>query len=93
MSNQNLHQWWADSFGPNASDCRELVESLLYPLNETEIQHIRNLGCLVAEALVIAADSLTIGISKQAMAALIHHKILKEGALPDMVFVAFDERH
>lgn len=92
MSKQKLHQWWADSFGPNASKCRELLESLLYPLNEIEIDRIKKLGCLVAETLVETAHSLKHGISEQSVAALIHQKLLKGGALPDLIFVAFDER-
>lgn len=92
MSKQNMHQWWADSFGPNASECQELLTSLLYPLNETEMQRITALGHLVAETLAEAAKSLEPKISEQAAAALIHQRLLQEGALPDLVFVAFDER-
>jgi Xaa-Pro aminopeptidase len=92
MSKQKLHQWWADSFGPDASKCRELLESLLYPLNETEIQRIIGLGDLVAKTLVVAANLLKPGVTEAAVAASIHERILREGALPDLIFAAFDER-
>jgi len=92
MSKQSLRHWWADSFGPNASECQELLESLLYPLNEIEMQRITALGHLVAETLVKAAKSLEPKISELTVAASIHQRLLQEGALPDLVFVAFDER-
>jgi antitoxin VapB len=92
MSKQKVHEWWADSFGPYAGVCRELMESLLYPLNETEVQRIKGLGRLVAGTLVEAANSLAPGMSEAAAAASIHQRLLRDGALPDLVFVAFDER-
>jgi Xaa-Pro aminopeptidase len=92
MSKQSLRHWWADSFGPNASEYQELLESLLYPLNEIEMQRITALGHLVAETLVKAAKSLEPKISELTVAAWIHQRLLQAGALPDLVFVAFDER-
>lgn len=92
MSKQSLHHWWEDSFGPNASECQVLLESLMYPLNEIEMQRIAALGHLVAETLVESAKSLEPKISEQAAAAMMHQRLLQKGALPDLVFVAFDER-
>jgi antitoxin VapB len=92
IGTQGVKSWWADSFGPDEEECREMIESLLYPLNEKEIHQIKELGHLVAETLVEAANLLRPGISEQAVAASIHQRLLREGALPDLVFAAFDER-
>jgi len=92
ISKQKVNKWWADSFGQNAAECREVLDSLLYPLDETEIERLKGLGRLVAITLVEAANSLKPGIREQAVAALIHQRLLREGALPDLVFVAFGDR-
>jgi hypothetical protein len=89
---QGVKKWWADSFGSNAPVCRGLMESLLYPLNETEIQRIKGLGDLVAKTLAAAANLLKPGVTETAVAASINEQILREGALPDLIFAAFDER-
>jgi antitoxin VapB len=92
ISKQGVKKWWVDSFGANAAECRGLMESLLYPLNETEIQRIIGLGDLVAKTLVAAANLLKPGVTEAAVAASIHERILREGALSDLIFAAFDER-
>ena len=92
INKQGVKRWWADSFGPDDAECRELMESLLYPLNKTEIQRIIGLGDLVAKTLVAAVNLLKPGVTETAVAASIHERILREGALPDLVFAAFDER-
>jgi len=92
ISKQGVKKWRADSFGPTDEEYLKNLKGLLYPLNEMEIQRIKSLGTLVAETLVEAANSLEPGISEQAVAALMHQRLLREGVLPDLVFVAFDER-
>lgn len=92
---QGVERWWADSFGPkNEKDKKflELIKDLMYPLNETDIGRIKDLGHLVSATLVETATLLKPGISEAVVAASIHERLLREGALPDLVFVAFDER-
>jgi Xaa-Pro aminopeptidase len=89
---QKVGNWRADSFGENPAAFRDKMEELLYPLNAVEIERIKKLGQLVARTLVAAAGTLKPGISEQTTAAFMHHRLLREGALPHPIFVAFDER-
>ena len=83
---------WTDSFGPDREPCRELLGGLLYPLSLPELERLRWLGQRIAEVLVEAARGLEQGVTEQAVAARLHQRLLESGALPDLIFVSFDER-
>jgi|GEM_PF-169097 6-phosphogluconate dehydrogenase len=92
LQNHSNPSCWADSFGDQKGACRTYLENLLYPLEKFEILALRDLGSLVARILEKTANELEPGLSEQEVAADIHRLLLRQGALPDLVFVAFDER-
>ncbi|MFH1464406.1 MAG: NAD(P)-binding domain-containing protein [Pseudomonadota bacterium] len=84
---------WADSFGPSRLACRALLQGLLYPLTDAERERLRHLGRIIGATLVSTAALVREpDVSEQQVAAHVHAELLRAGALPDLVFVAFDER-
>ena len=83
---------WTESFGEHGQPCRELLADLRYPLTAEEQGRLGRLGRQIALALCAAARGLEPGISEQQVAAGMHRRLLEAGALPDLIFVAFDER-
>ncbi|MCP4549992.1 MAG: M24 family metallopeptidase [bacterium] len=92
LSERGLKSWWADCFGADRKACRELLDAQLYPLEADEIERLHLLGRLTASILEQTVAELKIGVSELEISSRIHARLLAKGALPDLIFVGFDDR-
>ena len=92
LKERNLKNCWADSFGNYQRECCNLLESMLYPLSKTEIDRLKDLGKLIAQILEACVKLINTDVTETEICAEIHKALLSKSALPDLIFVAFDER-